>query len=191
MDIHTYYRLYPELRNRDWQRCGAAMELMRIFVAGANPEPSKIGGIDFPAGSLYILPQSLYERINMHPAVYFDAMRRLQYEGDITVTEYNYNRIITLTHYPAPHPKEEAPTPSAPPSHSSSAPNQLNSTEVGTRFIASAHAKHTSAPADAPWRVPTGLISNTIGTRHGALTEAEVTFARPTSLSIYYIHDNH
>ncbi len=58
MDIHTYYRLYPELRKRAWQRCYAATELMRIFVARANTEPSKFYGIDFPAGSLLILPVS-------------------------------------------------------------------------------------------------------------------------------------
>ena len=105
MDIHTYYRLYPELRKRHWQRCYAATELLRIFVARANPEPTKICGIDFPAGSLIILPSDLYESIGMHPLVYDDAMRRLIDDGDITVTEYHYNRIITLTHYPAPsHP---------------------------------------------------------------------------------------
>ena len=101
MDINTYYRLYPELRNRHWQRCYAATELLRIFVARANTEPSKICGIDFPAGSLIILPSDLYESIGMHPLVYDDAMRRLIDEGDITVTEYHYNRIITLTHYPS------------------------------------------------------------------------------------------
>ena len=101
MDINTYYRLYPELRKRHWQRCYAATELLRTFVARANTEPSKICGIDFPAGSLIILPSDLYESIGMHPLVYDDAMRRLRDEGDITVTEYRYNRIITLTHYPS------------------------------------------------------------------------------------------
>ena len=154
MDIHTYYRLYPELRKRAWQRCYAATELMRIFVARANSEPSKIGGIDFPAGSLFILPSELYERIGMHPLVYDDAMRRLLDEGDITVTEYHFNRIITLTHYPT-EPEHSSPaqaehSPPAQPEHSSLAPNLLTDHDVRAQYIAAARAEHPTNHAFAP-----------------------------------------
>ena len=171
MDIHTYYRLYPELRKRAWQRCYAATELMRIFVARANSEPSKIAGIDFPAGSLFILPSELYQRIGMHPLVYDDAMRRLIDEGDITVTEYHFNRIITLTHYPVPnrltgnevgaqyiapaqaeHSSPAQPEHSSPvqPEHSSPASNRLTANEVVEQYVAAAQAEHPKNHAFAP-----------------------------------------
>ena len=162
MDIHTYYRLYPELRKRAWQRCYAATELMRIFVARANSEPSKIGGIDFPAGSLFILPSELYERIGMHPLVYDDAMRRLIDEGDITVTEYHYNRIITLTHYPTE------------PEHSSPAPNRLTGNEVGAQYIAPAQAEHSSpVQPEHSSPIPNRLTANEVGAQYVAPAHAE------------------
>ena len=151
MDIHTYYRLYPELRKRHWQRCYAATELLRIFVARANTEPSKIGGIDFPAGSLIILPSDLYESIGMHPLVYDDAMRRLIDEGDITVTEYRYNRIITLTHYPSDEVEPQSIT-RAPSEHSPFSTNQLPSNDVGAQYIAPAQPALTEN--DAPQSNP-------------------------------------
>ncbi len=147
MDLHSYYRLYPQLRKRAWQDCYEATELMRIFVARANPESSKFYGIDFPAGSLLILPRDLYESMNMHPLVYDQAMRRLIDEGDITVTEYNYNRIITLTHYPSNEVREQYIAPTQP-EHSPTTPTQFSTDEVGAQYIAAAQPALTEN--DAP-----------------------------------------
>ena len=159
MDIHTYYRLYPELRKRAWQRSYEATELMRIFVARANTEPSKFYGIDFPAGSLLILPRELYESLNMHPLAYDQAMRRLKDDGDITVTEYNYNRIITLTHYPTNELRAQYIAP-AQPEHSPSATNQLPTDEVGTQYIAPAQPTLTENDTPQPNPVPSVLTEN-------------------------------
>ena len=156
MDIHTYYRLYPELRKRAWQRCYAATELLRIFVARANSEPSKICGLDLPAGSLFILPSELYESIGMHPLVYDDAMRRLIDEGDITVTEYHFNRIITLTHYPTP--------------------NRLTGNDVGAQYIAPAQAEQTSPTSNH-------LTGNEVGAQYIAPAQAEQTSPAPNLLT--------
>ena len=168
MDIHTYYRLYPELRKRAWQRCYAATELMRIFLARANSEPSVICGLDFPAGSLFILPSELYERIGMHPLVYDDAMRRLIDEGDITVTEYHFNRIITLTHYPTP--------------------NRLTGNDVGAQYIAPAQPEHSSpAQAEQSSPAPNRLTGNDVRAQYiaPALAEHPKNHAFAPLLSLY------
>ncbi len=62
-------------------------------------------------------------------------MRRLIDEGDITVTEYNYNRIITLTHYPTNELRAQYIAPAQPRTFPS-ATNQLPTDEVGTQYIA-------------------------------------------------------
>ena len=106
MEPHDYYRLYPELRSRSWQRHYAHTRLMDYLIRKANPAQSQICGIDCPPGTVLISSGQYCEQTGEHPQLFAYALRDLQYEGDITVTLIGHNLIVTLTHYPTP---EEAP----------------------------------------------------------------------------------
>ena len=112
MDPHDYYRLYPQLRSRSWQRQSAHSRLMDHLIRKANPAQSQICGIDFPPGTVLISSGQYCEQTGEHPQLFAYALRDLQYEGDIAVTLIGHTLIVTLTHYPTP--VSEAPE--APPS---------------------------------------------------------------------------
>lgn len=106
MEPRAYYRLYPELRSRSWQRQSAHTRLMDHLIRKANPAQSQICGIDFPPGTILISSRQYCEQTGEHPQLFAYALRDLQYEGDIAVTLIGHTLIVTLTHYPT---LEEAP----------------------------------------------------------------------------------
>ena len=146
MEPHDYYRHFPELRSRSWQRHSAHTRLMDYIIRKANPAQSQICGIDFPPGTVLISSGQYCEQTGEHPQLFAYALRDLQYEGDIAVTLIGHNLIITLTHYPTP---EEAPS-SLPASFSE--PNPSSSATSAARINIQNSTFHIQK--ESPHRLP-------------------------------------
>ena len=149
MEPHDYYRLYPELRSRSWQRHYAHIRLMDYLIRKANPAQSQICGIDFPPGTVLISSGQYCEQTGEHPQLFAYAIRDLQYEGDIAVTLIGHNLIVTLTHYPTP---EEAPS-SQPASFSEPTPEAAAPEEAPLSQPASFSEPVPSSPAACTARI--------------------------------------
>ena len=129
MDSQEYYRLYPELRRRDWYTSLPTRAVMNYIVRNAFAEPCRVFDIDLSAGSLITFYSYLAEATDLDFWRVKDALNQLIDEGDITLTPSGLNMILTLTHFPT---------------QTQPQPNELPTPEVGTQFIAPAQAAQSN-----------------------------------------------
>ena len=162
MDSQEYYRLYPELRRRDWYTSLPTRAVMNYIVRNAFAEPCRVFDIDLHAGSLITFYSYLAEATDLDFWRVKDALNQLIDEGDISLTPFGHNIIVTLTHFPAQtqpkeltgteggeqyiaaaQPEQTFTTESTVPESSPAQPKELNGTEVGAQYIAPAHPEQS------------------------------------------------
>ena len=162
MAPQEYYRLYPELRRREWYTSLPARTLMNHFIINACAEPVRAFDIDLPAGSRITFYSYLAEATCLDVWQVERAINKIIDEGDISLTPFGHNIIVTLTHFPAQtqpkeltgtevgeqyiapaQPEQTFTTESTVPESSPAQPKELTGTEVGEQYIAPAHPEQS------------------------------------------------
>ena len=196
MDSQEYYRLYPELRRRDWYTSLPTRAVMNYIVRNAFAEPCRVFDIDLHAGSLITFYSYLAEATDLNFWRVKDALNQLIDEGDISLTPFGHNIIVTLTHFPAQtqpkeltgteggeqyiaaaQPEQTFTTESTVPESSPAQPKELNGSEVGTQYIAPTHSEQTfttesTVPESSPAQ-PKELNSTEVGAQYIAPAHPE------------------